>query len=1352
MATRAVSAEAVTAAGLPIQLVTADPGSFITVAFENDPEPTALLPVALVQGSSAGELVFGPGTIWFSARRLAANAADGYIGMLVDAGTITLSPGSPLAVQPAHSISLAQNGNFRLTVTPQRTTQSAEPEPSSFTPPDSATFEATASTASVTITGKAECAAWGVTVSLSPAAGPAVYSTDTQSVAIPMSATPATFATGRVPSDGQPTVQVGGAAEVLGAFWSLPVSQSPADVLGEAAGPGAALVQVSAGLSFNLGGRAVGAGPATLLIGVGEVSASASAAHQLPLTVELWQRAQAAPARLKLSPSGGLLSLAQSASLELLQVTGAVTGQLDRPRFADGSPVAIDMPEARLFVRRVGAILSGGIAAFGSAGGHSPGSLCLANAMVLIDKAPSYLLVTGTLSGTRIASGTAEFAFPVRAVLPTLPDPYAANFDVTNAMDEQALAPVTVVARWGADGTAELDARWQGEDGLGISGVQGGFRLLDLSTNADLLGVATLAELASISSEMLAVAGRELVVFTVPGIAWEPVIVTPGTPAMPAPPGDGQPTELRAATAGPVPVEPTQALAAFTDVVRQSARDEQLQASFMLPQGILAEIEVATAEVTDQGARLELVQPAFPGAITGGRQLLLSAPHPQDPKSGFRGGTEFIDQAARTLLAPADVPFGTEFGLGGQAGIVPLKRVDLSGYGTSTFSRWSDIDAQAAVSQIRFDVIVGRLCYEVVQIVSVIYPWGIRVVRTITFERLAGGQVLRSDSGWQPTSDGRMDLPAGVTTHAGPITALVNVHDIADTSTVISPSPGLEFEQVTFGADALISPDLLVREGGRLTVAGMVMPSAGVTGYLQRLPVGAFISLEQLNLLMTSAPPAQAPLSGLVDAGGAATPGLQMRVSAAAAGIAGPETAPRLVGSLAASPRLPAAGAFTLASQPSGASAPQALPPRSPVPLIRPNGDASWHLADPADVEQLTAPAGTVYGLLQDTGTQKVFLRRLSTPTGSQHIDLAEPPHLADVAALLGATGAFPELAGALKFDVPPQVTAAADTLTVQRHSWSLAGEKPRELLSIGPADVLISYQDSAGNPAQATVVIDPGRDPAWSIDVGIVSLLVALPPFGSQDDPLLTITGSLHADADSAPGYRELTVHFGGALSLVQQVFTRLEQLASFLPGGGGTLDVAFSGGRLSIRDTFTLPNLPLGLGEVTDVTLDLGATIALSPRELDFSVGICTPDRPFHWVVSPLSGTGCLQVGAANGDPKLLVQGGLGLGLGIDVGVAAGSASVVLALQVDNRVAPLELKVILTGQASVEVIGGVASASLMLSAALGIAPDRLPLPHQITLFGDVAVGIHISICWVVDIDFDGSWHFSQTMSDPLT
>jgi hypothetical protein len=245
---------------------------------------------------------------------------------------------------------------------------------------------------------------------------------------------------------------------------------------------------------------------------------------------------------------------------------------------------------------------------------------------------------------------------------------------------------------------------------------------------------------------------------------------------------------------------------------------------------------------------------------------------------------------------------------------------------------------------------------------------------------------------------------------------------------------------------------------------------------------------------------------------------------------------------------------------------------------------------------------------------------------------------------------------------------------------------------------------------------------------------------------------GSIHADSQSAPNYKDLVVHFGGSMTLIQQVFTRLQELAKMLPGGSANLDVSFSDGKLTIRDEFTLPNLPLGLGQITDVGMDLGLTVSLGPPAVSFQVGIGTPDKPFHWLVSPLSGTGAVVVGSQDGRPTILIQGGIGVGLAIDVGIASGSASVVLALQVDNRIAPLELRIILTGQAAVDVLEGLASAAITLSAAMGIAPDTLPIPHELTLFADVAVGIHLSLCWVASIDFDGSWHVQQTLTSPIS
>jgi hypothetical protein len=85
------------------------------------------------------------------------------------------------------------------------------------------------------------------------------------------------------------------------------------------------------------------------------------------------------------------------------------------------------------------------------------------------------------------------------------------------------------------------------------------------------------------------------------------------------------------------------------------------------------------------------------------------------------------------------------------------------------------------------------------------------------------------------------------------------------------------------------------------------------------------------------------------------------------------------------------------------------------------------------------------------------------------------------------------------------------------------------------------------------------------------------------------------------------------------------------------------------------------------------------------------------------------------------------------------------------------------------VDVLDGLASASLTLSAALGFSlspplppikftptPPTLPPTsltigqETITLLAACSVGIHISIAWVVSVSWDGSWHFSQSVTTP--
>jgi hypothetical protein len=76
----------------------------------------------------------------------------------------------------------------------------------------------------------------------------------------------------------------------------------------------------------------------------------------------------------------------------------------------------------------------------------------------------------------------------------------------------------------------------------------------------------------------------------------------------------------------------------------------------------------------------------------------------------------------------------------------------------------------------------------------------------------------------------------------------------------------------------------------------------------------------------------------------------------------------------------------------------------------------------------------------------------------------------------------------------------------------------------------------------------------------------------------------------------------------------------------------------------------------------------------------------------------------------------------------------------------AVITILLLLTGQAQVDVLGGLASAAITLTAGLGFSIDTAP-PPDINLIGTASVGIHISICWVINISWSGSWTFQKEL-----
>jgi hypothetical protein len=519
--------------------------------------------------------------------------------------------------------------------------------------------------------------------------------------------------------------------------------------------------------------------------------------------------------------------------------------------------------------------------------------------------------------------------------------------------------------------------------------------------------------------------------------------------------------------------------------------------------------------------------------------------------------------------------------------------------------------------------------------------------------------------------------------------------------------------------------------------------------------------------------------------------GTQLRCSAIEINMVttGP-SAPALGAALRAAPVLPRDGAWGFGKRASGATAPVALPGNFPVPIVQPKADpGNWHIADVADVLQLASPIN-VYGILQDTGTQRVLFERPiikdltgGAPPGTVPSIQLPPglaPALADVGSLLNATGLFPDIGKAISLVTGgiEQLKTIPEGIHYTKEFDFKGNEVPTTLLDLGILQLALIYadtgkgKDQSGNwttPTKIIFNIDPahtlpdshGRN--WWLTIGPISFAVTVIEFGA--DPLLTIIGGFAADDHSKPGLTGLTIDYGSALDTLKSIFSKLQALASFLPGGlGAGLDVSLSGGKLTVRDTFAIPTLPLGLGDLSDISLDLGLSVTLSPLSADFIIGLGGPDNPFNWVLSPLAGNGAIDIGVQGGAPHFLIQGGIGLGLAIDLGIAEGSASVTLAVQITVNGSTITVLIILNGQASVDVLDGLASASLSLTAGVGVSISPPPVPQinlnpppsisfpseDITFIAQVAVGIHISICWVVSVDFDGSWQFSQSIQTP--
>ncbi len=1229
------------------------------------------------------------------------------------------------------------------------------------------------------------------------------------------------------------------------------------------------------------------ASPGTLTI-----AASSSLTTSTTSTIELWAEKPAALNRnstIDMIYSKPSLEYLSTASTELLFASGTLNAYLDRPLESNGTrlpflkmnALAIFFAEAtqtRVFLIAVPTT--------------KPSiylkelSIAFKNALLGVEP-PSLLVFIGTLQAQTATVQQCRLGLLFHAfwLLPSLPDPYAASFDTVETVRSQASVQspemLLIEIQWEGSPSApsiQLALATSSQTGAGVGFLDevargrqaGGLVLLDLSSRADLFGVKlgvdydaggdqsllanTQGDAPAYGFTDLSLAFNQglLATFALPQTSWEPMVseelpqglITAGIDA-----GDGGPLVVHSINFQQlVPLAPIPVL---TSQVKNVEAGKPFHATFSLPFGLTAHIEQTNALIKSGSGQVPqmfanlgafgLNRPDFASLdLRGGHQLKVIAPsnttppNADQPNASFGGYTHVFPYPANpgpsgygysVLGQDVGQIFESEFG----SSTVPLRRIDFSGYGASIFSDWRDEEFPPAIIKVQFNTVTGRTGYEVIKAETILYPYCVRLVRTVTIQRQLAGWVDRKDSGWQAATPGEFSFLTPEFTghvHKGAVLGVYNVRNIRDLegpSNVITATPAppppftdpFQFRKVLFDAEIGIDSRISVVAGGTvsniLDASGKpinLVPSRDLVGYVQLTPVFDPVDPANLGYL-----PGLAQIASLIAQSGALTPDLPCIMAVASLGAQpgvglrcttvevnmalNGASSPAVAVAVRGAPQLPRDGAWGVGKRASTEPAPHLLPPSASIPLVQNAADtAAWHFSDTTDVLQLGTP-DNIYSFLQSTGTQKLLFEQPKVPqagvaSGSGQapgIQLPAAPSFGDMGALLNATGLFPDIANALSLvtGAAEQIENLPDGLKYKKeYTYPLdpstaTGAKQSTLADL--ADIFkleLAYADASGEPTTSpkptkiTLNIDPTASPRWSISITPLSLLVTIPSLSAK--PLLTIVAGFDADPtayvggfvgdeNTKPHVTNLNVQFSNALAAIQTIFSRIEAIASFLPGGKAAgLQIGLSDGKLTVQDSFALPTLPLGLGELSGISLDLGLAIQLSPLNAGFTVGIGSPDNPFNWIVSPLSGNGLVDIGLKNNAPNIDLQAGIGLALAIDLGIASGSASIVIALNVDVNPPDITLMVLLTGQASVDVLDGLASASLTLTAGIGVTVDPLPVPtikilpppeidfpsETITMIATVSVGIHLTVAWVASVDWDGSWQFSQGFTTP--
>lgn len=740
------------------------------------------------------------------------------------------------------------------------------------------------------------------------------------------------------------------------------------------------------------------------------------------------------------------------------------------------------------------------------------------------------------------------------------------------------------------------------------------FFLLDVSTNADLFGVGVGLSHNNDTKDFKVVSrvfpfqvkDMDLTtyafntrLYTLPQVQWEPLqtIQNPAiSPPFPSPvtsANTGDPTIIGTASNELVPIAPIPAIAKFIAEYNKAGDPQKLVTLFSLPFGMKSVAVMDNPnDTTKQGATVALNSPDFDQQVQGGIQISMMATSPSsgaDMESpGFQGATiqlrNLIDLLTGNIpvdgmgnpysvLGPVvDIIFNGEFRPGGGDPRVPLERMDISGYGASIFSNWLNPNAViAATSQAKFDVIVGRTSHEVIQVKSLLYPWAIPVVRTITIQRTTGGGVTRHDSGWKAQGAGLYDFsfytpdPADATkkifhpnpfeTHPGVIKGIYNVTEISDTGRIYTdvanpadPNDDVIMQEVFFNADVLI-------EDVQTGAFNGYVPSKGQRGFVQLGPYQKLLTPLQYFNFLNSEGTLGGPVDCVINVGQSGQLMRCLRVDVTGVNDAG---ASFFVSTAKGSVYLPKEGSWSLVKTQPGSGDIITIDGDSGYPLIREgklntsgkkkfppviikSNSKPYRFADAADLKQTSSP-NSDYGILHSTGPQKVLFLRPTIKRNDANIRSTLTPFFADCYALLGSVGIFPNVNTTFPLGGGGTVLEILGSGKLKLNSggnYLVPGGYTRDLVNKGGGRIYVDYADAAGGGGTTAVAysFDSNASVPWSASMDKISIVTDLPSCPG----ITTLTTSFAAAADQKPNMGQPTIKYGSVLQPIIDIISFL-------------------------------------------------------------------------------------------------------------------------------------------------------------------------------------------------------------------